>query len=83
MGFCKLWEFYHSCPSARNKQSIHIVSFPAGHTTVSSQFFFSQKEHGLHLGFGFIIPIHYYKNNYTTAKKKRPNQLGYLVGIWL
>ena len=20
---------------------------------------------------------------YTTAKKKRPNQLGYLVGIWL
>ena len=21
--------------------------------------------------------------NYTTAKKKRPNQLGYLVGIWL
>ena len=22
-------------------------------------------------------------SGYTTAKKKRPNQLGYLVGIWL
>ena len=25
----------------------------------------------------------WYKATYTTAKKKRPNQLGYLVGIWL
>ena len=24
-----------------------------------------------------------YMYMYTTAKKKRPNQLGYLVGIWL
>ena len=28
---------------------------------------------------GTLIPSAYY----TTAKKKRPNQLGYLVGIWL
>ena len=26
----KLWGFYHSHPSAGNKQSIYIVSFPAG-----------------------------------------------------
>ena len=26
------WEFYHSCPSAGNKQSVHIVSVPAGRT---------------------------------------------------
>ena len=24
-----------------------------------------------------------FPHTYTTAKKKRPNQLGYLVGIWL
>ena len=27
-GIFQLWEFYHSCPFARNKQSIHSVSFP-------------------------------------------------------
>ena len=31
-GIFKLWEFYHSCPSARNKQSVHIVSLPAWRT---------------------------------------------------
>ena len=34
----------------------------------------------------FVLPLvpHYFKYCiYTTAKKKRPNQLGYLVGIWL
>ena len=31
-GIFKLWEFYRSRPSARNKQSVHIVSFPAGRT---------------------------------------------------
>ena len=28
----KLWEFYLSHPFARNKQSVHIVSVPAGRT---------------------------------------------------
>ena len=31
-GIFKLWEFYHSHPSTGNKQSVHIVSFPARHT---------------------------------------------------
>ena len=31
-GIFKLWGFYRSCPSAGNKQSIHVVSFPAGRT---------------------------------------------------
>ena len=35
------------------------------------------KQNGNLQGICFIL----YK--YTTAKKKRPNQMGYLVGIWL
>ena len=31
-GMFQLWEFYHLHPSAGNKQSVHIVSFPAGRT---------------------------------------------------
>ena len=31
-GIFKSWEFYRSCPSAGNKQRVHIVSFPAGRT---------------------------------------------------
>ena len=31
-GIFKLWEFYCSCPSARNKQSVHIASIPPGRT---------------------------------------------------
>ena len=30
-GIFKSWEFYRLCPFARNKQSVHIVSFLAGH----------------------------------------------------
>ena len=31
-GNFKSWAFYRSCPSAGNKQSVHIVSFPSGRT---------------------------------------------------
>ena len=34
-GIFKSWEFYRSCLSARKQQGIHIVSFPAGHKTIS------------------------------------------------
>ena len=33
MGFLNHGRFYHSCPFAGNKQSVHIVSFPAGRTS--------------------------------------------------
>ena len=33
--------------------------------------------------YNFVNFILMYMYMYTTAKKKRPNQLGYLVGIWL
>ena len=36
---------------------------------------------GLQLICGQMFKI--FNKAYTTAKKKRPNHLGYLVGIWL
>ena len=47
-GILKSWEFYHSCPSAGNMQSIGIISFSARrtrshpsarHTTISRKYF--------------------------------------------
>ena len=31
----------------------------------------------------YWVYMYMYMYMYTTAKKKHPNQLGYLVGIWL
>ena len=42
MGFLKSLEFYHSHPSAGNKQSVHIVSFPARCTR--SRLFFREHD---------------------------------------
>ena len=53
-GIFKLWEFYHPCPSAGNKQSAHIVSFPAGahvHVTICKTLWgFLRKKHLLMTG---------------------------------
>ena len=47
---------------------------------------FSAPQHNVAFG-GFVLGKQRVKDFiltiYTTAKKKRPNQLGYLVGIWL
>ena len=47
--------------------------------------FLSDEKHGKIILYMYVQCMYFVHNIhvYTTAKKKRPNQLCYLVGIWL